>query len=95
MKTSVGRTFVNTDDSKNKQCVVVFDNDNSITVKSTGIKDCEKLAKLLAAAPELLEALTNLKDEVVKECNIGSDKSLLPMLGYVQDAIRAIKKATE
>ena len=52
-------------------------------------------AKLIAAAPEMLEALTNLKDEVVKECNIGSDKSLLPMLGYVQDAIRAIKKATE
>lgn len=88
MKTSVGRIFVNTDDSKNKQCVVVFDNDNSITVKSTGIKDCEKLAKLLAAAPELLESLKDL----IEWANIkdGSPSQ------YLRDkALSAIKKATE
>lgn len=52
-------------------------------------------AKLIAAAPELLETLVCLKDEIIKSCPVGSDPRLFPLFKMVQEANAAIKKATE
>lgn len=49
----------------------------------------------MAASPDLLKALKELNDEVIKMCSIGSDPKLLDMLIKSQNAFSAIKKATK
>ncbi len=52
-------------------------------------------AKLIVAAPELLDALIELKAEVEKRCSLGSDPVMMEMLRKWQTAHKAIQKATE
>lgn len=54
----------------------------------------EANAKLIAAAPELLEALKELSKQVSINCSIGSDPELLELCKKHQKALAAINKAT-
>lgn len=55
-----------------------------------GIKECEANAKLIAAAPELLQSCIN----ILSELSVEADSQLEGYSHIVQDALKAIKKAT-
>ena len=52
-------------------------------------------ALLIAGSPVLLEALTNINNEVIKNIDIGTNPLLMNLFKASQDATQAIKKATE
>lgn len=55
--------------------------------------DGEANALLIAAAPDLLEALDNLCKQVARDCSISSDPKYFTLLERHQEAWQAIKKA--
>lgn len=87
--------------SYNDQKVLVTNEKNYLLahcyahVRETGnqplsLEEAEANAKLISAAPELLEALNNL----VNSCEYHG-KRRIPDMKHIADAIEAIKKATE
>ena len=74
------------------------DGSNSYTVasaKALNLKEVQANAKLIAAAPELLEALIGITEQVQMDCSISSDPKFLELCKKHQDALKAIQKATE
>jgi hypothetical protein len=62
------------------------------TVNKEGNQSGEYIDKALGE--EMLQALSELLDEVSKKCSIGSDPELRVLLDKWQDGMQAIKKAT-
>lgn len=56
--------------------------------------EAEANAKLIAAAPKMLEALENLSIEVQKSCPMSSDALLRRLFLAHQEALQVIEKAT-
>ena len=82
---------------KNYPHRVVMTNDGvaiAEVIEKPDIKEMDSNAKLIAAAPDMLKALENINNEVVKSCNIGNDPLLMNLFRASQDAIQAINKAT-
>ncbi len=77
---------------ENKSAIArLFENNETVKSKEEAIAN----ATLMAAAPDLLKALKGLREEVTKQCSIGSDPQLMEMLKKVMKANEAISKAED
>lgn len=63
-----------------------------INHNETSLKESLSNVKLIAAAPELLDALQDITIEVQKSCNIGNDPLLMNLLEATQNAIQVLNK---
>jgi hypothetical protein len=82
------------DTANSNASIVVMDTEAGIYSAETREEDLAN-AKLIAAAPDLLDALQKLTKQVQKDCSIGSDPKYLELCEVVQESMQVLKKATE